>query len=116
MSNFPLYTTLINNLPKKDLTIVQKNDFIKRSKKLDSEAYDLIYALIRSYYLEHESGDSFTLPYKGKIAKDCLEFNLLDLPIPLRQLLYKFITIHKEKVKEDKQIQKAVNASVENTK
>ena len=31
MSQFPLYTTLMANLPQKDLTILQKNDLIKKN-------------------------------------------------------------------------------------
>jgi hypothetical protein len=102
--NFPLYTTLLTGLPSKDLTVAQKNDFVRRIDKLDSEAYDLIYALIKSYYLEHENGDAFTIPYEGILAKDRIDFDLLKLPITLRQLLYKFVTVHRKKLKEDKEI------------
>lgn len=105
MSNFPLYTTLSTGLTKKDLTVAQKNELIKRIGKIDSEAHDLVYALIKSYYLEHESGDSFSIPYKGTLSKDRINFDLLSLPIPLRQLLYKFVIIHKKKLKEDKEIE-----------
>lgn len=111
MSNFPLYTTLSKGLPKKDLTIAQKNDFVRRITKLDSEAYDLIYALIKCYYLEHENGDSFTIPYNGTLAKDRINFNLLKFPNKLRQLLYKFVTVHKKKLKEDKEIEVIHNAT-----
>jgi hypothetical protein len=101
MSNFPLYTTLMKNISKKDLTILQKNDFINRVKTLDSEGYHLIYALIKSFSLENEKTDSFILPYNGKLAKDRIDFNLEDLPNTLKQLLYKFITIHQEKIIQD---------------
>jgi hypothetical protein len=107
MSNFPLYTSLSTNLSTKDLTIAQKSDFIKRVSKMDPDTCELIYALIKSYHLEHESKDSsFVLPYKGSLAQDRINFNLLNFPKQLRQLLYKFVTIHSKKLKEDKKIKK----------
>ncbi len=102
---FPLYTTLLANLPKKDLSVVQKNDFIRKVSTMDSEAHDLIYALIKCYFLEHDTTDTFAIPYDGQLAKDRIEFSLMDFPVELRQLLYKFVTIHGKKVDEDKQIQ-----------
>lgn len=106
MSQFPLYTTLITNLPKKDLTIAQKRDFVRKVTDLDQEAHELVYALIKCYAIEHNTGVSFSLPYNGQLAKDRIEFDLLDFPIELRQLLYKFVTIHKKKLIEDIKIQK----------
>ena len=103
--SFPLYTTLSIDLPKKDLTVAQKNDLVKRVGKLDSETHELVYALVKSYYLEHEKGNSLSIPYKGQLSKDRINFDLLNFPIPLRQLLYRFVTVHMKKLKEDKKIQ-----------
>lgn len=105
MSNFPLYTTLNNNVPNKDLTITQKNELIRRVKKLNHETHELVYALIKCYFLDNEDDDSFVIPYKGVLAKDRIDFDLLKLPVKLRQILYKFVTIHNKKLKEDKEIE-----------
>lgn len=99
MPQFPLYSTLITNLPKKDLTVLEKKEFIESIPVLDQEAHELIYALIKSYYLEH-NGD-LGLPYHCQIQKDGITFSLLDLPIELRRMLYKFIAVHNKKLQED---------------
>ena len=103
-SNFPLYTTLNTNIIKKDLTIPQKKEFIKKINQVDSKTHELIYALIKCFYLENESGDPFSIPYNGKLAKERIDFNLSDFPVELKQLLYKFVTIHQKKVIEDQKI------------
>jgi hypothetical protein len=103
-SNFPLYTTLNNNLPTKDLTILQKNDFIRKIPSLDFKAHELIYALIKCYFLENDNGEAFSIPYKGKLAKDRIEFNLLDFPPGLKQLLYRFVILHQKKLIEDQKL------------
>lgn len=105
MSNFPLYDTLSTDLSDKDLTVLQKKKFIARVSKLNTEASELIYALILTYYNVNTQGDNLTIPYKGKLHTSGLEFNLLNLPVKLRQLLFKFVTIHQEKVKEDEEIE-----------
>jgi hypothetical protein len=101
MSNFPLYTTLKKNISKKDLTIVQKNDLVNKISSMQTDQHELVYALIKSYFLEKDKVQNVILPYKGKIIKENIEFNLTDLPIELRQILFKFITIHEQKVKEE---------------
>lgn len=104
--DFPLYTSLSIGLPSKDLTVSQKRKFIKQINTLDSETCGLIYALIKSYYVEHENGDNLmSLPYSGALATDCINFDLAEFPIKLRQLLHKFVTVHSKKIKEDKEIQ-----------
>ena len=103
-SNFPLYTTLNTNLSKKDLTILQKNEFIKKISEVDSKTHELIYALIKCYYLENDGGDPFSIPYNGKLAKERIDFNLTDFPTTLKQLLYKFVIIHQKKIIEDQKI------------
>jgi len=94
MSSFPLYTTLSQNLGARDLTIIQKNDLIKKIATMEPEAHELIYALIKCYYIANENNDGITLPYSGKFDKDSTSFNLLDLPLRLRQMLYKFVNLH----------------------
>ena len=49
MSQFPLYNTLIADLPEKDLTVIQNLDLVRKISHLDSEAFELIYALIKCY-------------------------------------------------------------------
>jgi hypothetical protein len=102
MSDFPLFNVLNNNIStKKDLTVAEKNDFIKKIQSLDVDGFELIYALIKYYYIQKENGSLLSMPYNGVIIKDKIQFNLLDLPIPLRHIIYKFICMHKQKLQED---------------
>lgn len=105
MSNFPLYDRLCADLPKKDLTVLQKKKVIIAMSEIDIETAELIYALILAYYNVNTQGDNLTIPYKGKLKGTGIEFNLLDFPLPLRQLLLKFVEIHQEKIKEDQKIE-----------
>jgi hypothetical protein len=103
MSQFPLYTSLVSGLNNKDLNVLQKNELVNKISSLPQDTQELIYALIKCYYIEHNK-DKIGLPYKAQIIKDKLEFNLLDFPNELRQMLYKFVNLHSKKVIEDEKI------------
>lgn len=106
--NFPLYSTLITNLPKRELTLVQKNEFINTITTLDTDTNELIVALIKCYYLDKDKGDVLRIPYKGEYTKETetVSFNLSDFPQELKQLLYKFIKMHNKRIIEDNEIKK----------
>lgn len=101
MNNFPLYQTLNKNLSKKDLTVPQKNILIKKVSNLDLDGQELVYALIKCYYVDHQKEDNLGIPYGGILNRDKIDFNLLDLPIELRHILFKFVEIHEKKDKDD---------------
>lgn len=102
-SQFPLYNSLYKDLPDKDLKIADKKKFISHIKKIDQKGYDLIYTLIKVYYLNNEIDTTiYTIPYGGKFINKDLIFDLNEIPIKLRQLLYKFLNMHIEKMKENK--------------
>lgn len=112
--SFPLYETLKKSLPKKDLSELQKTRFINTISKLDNDAQNLVYALIKNYFLEYEKGSTFVIPYKGKLDRDTIDFSLLDFPNKLRQLLYKFVMLHEKKMKEDIEMEKSKQSLNEN--
>lgn len=104
---FPLYETLKKNLPNKDLTASQKTELVSRIETLDSDTHGLVYALIRSYASDHEKEES-ALPYEGKkidkngtLFETDIVYELKQFPNELRQLLYKFVMLHCNKMKED---------------
>lgn len=103
MSQFPLYSSLIKNTPEKDLTLLQKRDLIDKIQS-NTEIHDLIYALIKTFYLDHYNGDIFALPYKSRLNDDKIDFELEELPKKLKQLLFKFINLHVKKIDEDKNL------------
>jgi len=105
MSNFPLYTSISTGIPGKDLTATQKKDFIKKVESMDPDGHELIYALIKTYYIDSEQDSPFTIPYGGKFVRNDMTFDLTDIPSKLRQILYKFVKIHTKKVKEDKSLE-----------
>lgn len=107
MSNFPLYDNLAKDIPKKDITTKQKEEFIRKVQCVDSKGRDLIFALIQFYLIENEDGYlSEDLPYKGIREKnekglENLTWSFNDFPIKLRHILHKFILIHVQSMEEE---------------
>ena len=117
MSSFPLYDNLIKDLPKKGLTVKQKEEFMEKISDIDSIGRDRVYALIQYYHLDNSPDDEekkddsveFSLPYQGKrtpIKKhvDDISWTLTNLPVPLQQMLYKFVNIHTSKMEEERNL------------
>jgi hypothetical protein len=105
MSNFPLYDNLIKDLPEEEITVKQKDKFIKLVKDIDEYGSELIYALIRFYQLENsEDKSTFKLPYGGKYVKHDMKFDFNELPNQLKHILFKFIQIHIKTLKEENTI------------
>lgn len=106
MSKFPLYDSLSNDIENKDLSPTQKSAFIKRILKIDENGYELVYALIRMYQVENdEKNTSFTLPYNGTFVESDIHFDLEKFPNTLKQILFKFLGVHIDKMKEEKSIE-----------
>ena len=105
MSQFPLYITMMTGIPDKDLTVLQKKEFIEKVSTVDSDTYELIYALIKCFYIEN-SGEKLAIPYKGFLSDKGVNFDLSEFPNKLRQLLYKFVNAHKKKLLEDESYKK----------
>jgi hypothetical protein len=109
MSSFPLYDNLKKDLVKKDLTAKQKQELLDNIIKLDNNTKEIIYVLIQYYSTDVDSNkDSNIIPYnaieKSTENKELFDisWSITDIPIPLRQMLYKFITLHKQKEEEVK--------------
>ena len=108
MNFFPLYNNLIKDIPKKDITAKQKDEIIKNISKIDDNTKELIYVLIQFYCNNNEKTKN-NIPYNGNkkesINKNVgiydITWNLAELPIPLRQILYKFISLHMKQKDED---------------
>jgi hypothetical protein len=100
MSKFPLYDSLCKNNLKTDLSLNQKRLFVKRISTLDNEGHDLIYALIRMYQIETKEEMDTSVPYKGEISDTNILFQVDNLPISLKRILFKFASAHIEKMKE----------------
>jgi hypothetical protein len=112
--SFPLFDSLNKDLPKKDLSINEKEEFINKIQDIDTTGRDLVYALIQFYSISEEKiQNSDELPYKGikeemtKGIQD-LTWTFTDFPIKLRHILYKFIKIHTQSVEEDQELRKRI--------
>jgi hypothetical protein len=108
MSGFPLYDNLIKDLPKKDLRVKEKEEFIQNIKRINMDGLELVYALILVYAGQNEKEDkTFHLPYKGiKEEEDdkglhTFSWVYTQFPIKLRHLLSRFVTIHLKKQEEE---------------
>ncbi len=86
----------------------QKQELLDNIIKLDNNTKEIIYVLIQYYNTDVDSNkDSNVIPYnaiqKSTENKELfdLSWSLTDIPIPLRQMLYKFITLHMQKKEEE---------------
>jgi hypothetical protein len=102
--NFPLYHDLLKNTTDEKLDDDEKSELIKKIKKLDEPGHELIYALIRSYQLEHEN--TFGHPYDSKILKLGMKFDLENIPNQCCRMLITFCDKHLEKMKEEQKLLK----------
>jgi hypothetical protein len=108
MSNFPIYDTMIKDVKSKDLSAKEKKDLIDKINVIDDSGIELIYVLIKIYETENEENpSSFKIPYSGKYVEGKnIQFDLSDMPLKLRQMLYKFVNIHINKMDEDNKLHK----------
>ncbi len=117
MSSFPFYDIMMKDTKTADLTVKQKNDFLAKMLLIDKNGYELIYALIRVFEINNEDlPSSFKLPYSGKFIDKDMHFDLEKLPLKLRQVLYKFINVHLEKMEEEKNKQLLSDSSAVHAK
>lgn len=98
MSGFPLYDNLYKNATNKDLTLTQKKNFVKYVDKLNINTKELLYALIKIYYIENGENNT-DVPYSGKILnssenKEDLQWDLQNFPKNLRQILNNFLLMN----------------------
>lgn len=107
MSYFPLYDNLLQDLPTKELTQKQKDEFIKNISKIDTNGLELIYSLIHFYFIRNEEYSSIVdVPYNGtKVENENdkydVSWDIDNFPVKLKQLLYKFVSMHIKNVCEN---------------
>lgn len=108
MSNFPLYDSMISNLPKKAISAKQKKEFVDNIENLDKNARGLIYALIQVYFRENNKNSKLTakLPYGGireqnDTDNENLSWNFSDFPTKLKKILHKFVTMHMKNISSE---------------
>ena len=91
--NFPLYESLKKN-EIIDITEQDKNTIIEKLKEMPDEKQEIVYALIKAYYMEeHQQFTSSEIPYGGKTLKNRLKFDLECIPSKLQFILKLFCEI-----------------------
>jgi len=107
MSGFPLYDNLIKDLSKKDLSVIEKEDFVENISKINMDGIELIYVLIYMYAEQNkDNADPNKVPYNGykdvnEDGTNTFSWVFTQFPIKLRRLLSLFVNIHLEKQKEE---------------
>lgn len=105
MSKFPLYDTLVKNIPKKDLTSEEKENIINILNTLDQDGFNILYTIIHVFAINNktksiqESLSSGKVPFKGKkeVNDDMtcnFRWNFNDFPIKLKHIISKFLLMH----------------------
>lgn len=101
VNKFPLYINLSKEIKsKRDLTIKQKEEFLNKIQNIDDEGSELMYTLIRFYYIEETNDQLCEIPYNGILNKKNIKFNLENFSYKLKHILYKFLIMHLEKMEE----------------
>ena len=91
--NFPLYERLSRaDEDYKELNDEQKDELVNKFKGMSDEKQEIVYALIKAYYMEEQQQFMSTseLPYSGKALKSRLKFDFDCIPSKLQYILNEF--------------------------
>ena len=91
--NFPLYEKLSRaDEDYKELNDEQKDELVNKFKGMSDEKQEIVYALIKAYYMEEQQQFMSTseLPYSGKALKSRLKFDFDCIPSKLQYILNEF--------------------------
>lgn len=93
-ANFPLYESLKKN-EFKEVTKDDKNMILEKIETMPTEKQEIVYALIKAYYMEEHQQciSTVELPYGGKTLKNRLKFDLDCIPSKLQNILKLFCAI-----------------------
>lgn len=109
MDNFPLYYSLKTRNEKRNanLTYQEMMDLCSTiSNNLDEEGIEFIYAIIRYYSLLEDNEDFDVVPYRPKINKNGLKYDMSCLPPKLTLMIKDFVDLHSTKLSEEKEREK----------
>lgn len=97
-TSFPLYDNLCTKIyPTGELSYQDQEFMAETIKNLSDREHELIYALIRSYQVNHtESSSVYIFPYNAKRLKKGIKFNIQCLPDELQHIILAFLKLHLE--------------------
>jgi hypothetical protein len=102
-TTFTLFNSLMKNTESlckngkcKDLSKVEKEDFVKKIKEIDKSTHELIYAIISAYA---PTATDASIPYSGSFVESgVVQFNFNMFPPRLKHILYQFLKMHLKSV------------------
>jgi len=102
MQDFALYNTLNKDLPSKDLTAASKAELVKSISTLSESAVELVYALIKYHNMNDKKNSDMYNQTRQNVrnATADLSWNLNDLPIKLRNILFRFVQLEERRKDE----------------
>jgi len=94
-NSYSLYQTFSHNIPKKDLTLVQKKKLVKKLESLeDNEMQACLRLILEHARLNSDQKIVSELPYNGEESEDGFPiFDISELPQELRWVLHKFVNV-----------------------
>jgi len=106
ISSFPLFNNLLNETNAMseypNLSYDEQIDLCQQIKEIDDEGCEIIFALIKFYYIIIDHGFIENLPYKPKVNKSGYKYELNSLPIQLIHIIQRFVQLHRSKIEVDK--------------
>ena len=111
-TKFPLYDSLMRDTFNKELTIKQKKQLLSRIEEIDDTGKEFVYSLIKYHFINSNKDSNENDLYKCNIIS-CdgglrnLTWDLNNLPLRLRQILFKFTEINLKRQEELTEIKKS---------
>lgn len=104
--SFPLYSSLKQKSESENLTFNyedQLNICASINKDLDANGTEVLYALIKFYSILEDKYPHDTVPYKPKINKGGIKFDISLMPHKLINIIKTFLELHNQKMTEEKE-------------
>ena len=102
---FPLFDTIYKQTESTDLSIPHQErlDLAEQISQLDKSGHEYIYAIIRNYQLELDQEDFNELPYKVRLKRQGMKWEMQKLPPRLLVMIRHFVFLHLQKLQEETQ-------------
>jgi len=109
--SFPLYHTIKQRAENRSLLTYDEQMELCDSlnKNLDQEGSELLYVLIKYYSILENHYPQDTLPYKPKVNKGGIKFDLSAMPSGLVKMIQTFLELHEAKILEEREREKQKN-------
>tara|TARA_A100001015_G_scaffold307247_1_gene402826 strand:- start:95 stop:427 length:333 start_codon:yes stop_codon:yes gene_type:complete len=99
---FPLFETCYK-MTENSNTVLEYNERLilsNKIKELDKQAHEYIYAIIRTYQLEHDKDNFYNMPYSMRKNKNGVKFEMSKIPSRLVLIIHFFVDLHLKSLKE----------------